>query len=339
MNWKDVLQIMKNNPAPPRRVEKSDEEWKRLLTPEQYRVTRRHGDETPFSGEYCESFSPGIYTCLGCGTKLFDSTVKFDSGTGWPSFTAPVNDDVVKYVPDNRYGMQNVEVLCNVCDAQLGHVFPDGPQPSGLRFCINSVALKKEEVQAQETAKEDSSIGIATLGGGCFWCTEAILNELEGVTKVSSGYSGGHVDNPTYRQISNGNTGHAEVVQVQFDTRKISYADLLRIFLATHNPTSLNRQGADVGPEYRSIILFHNDAQQQTAREIIGEMQASFDKPIVTELVPFSKFFKAEQSHQDYYRNNPENAYCQVVINPKLQKLRAKFTTALKKKTVTEDNY
>lgn len=328
MNWKDVQQIMKNNPAPPRRVEKTDEEWKRLLTPEQYRVTRRHGDEIPFSGEYCESFSAGVYNCLCCGTELFDSTVKFDSGTGWPSFTGPVKDNVVKYVPDNRYGMQNVEVLCNVCDAQLGHVFPDGPKPSGLHFCINSVALKKEEA-----TKEDLSIETATLGGGCFWCTEAILNELEGVTKVISGYSGGHTDNPTYRQISNGDTGHAEVVQVQFDPEKISYADLLRLFLVTHNPTSLNRQGADVGSQYRSIILYHNEKQQQTAREIIKEIQAAFDKPIVTELVPFSKFFKAEQSHQDYYRNNPENAYCQAVINPKLRKLRVQFGTALKKKT------
>jgi peptide methionine sulfoxide reductase msrA/msrB len=337
MNWKDVQQIMKNNPAPPMRVEKTSEEWKRLLTPEQYRVTRLHGTERAFSGEYCEAFSPGVYNCACCGTELFDSTVKFDSGTGWPSFTGPVKDNVVKYQPDNSYGMHNVEVLCNVCDAHLGHVFPDGPKPSGLRFCINSVSLKKEEVQKQVATKEDLLFETTTLGGGCFWCTEAILNELDGVTKVISGYSGGHIENPTYSQISNGDTGHAEVVQVQFDPKKISYADLLRLFLATHNPTSLNRQGADVGSQYRSIILFHSETQHQTAREIIEEMQAAFDKPIVTELVPFSKFFKAEQSHQDYYRNNPEKAYCQAVITPKLQKLRAHFATALKKKPVAQD--
>ena len=157
--------------------------------------------------------------------------------------------------------------------------------------------------------------------------------------KVISGYAGGDVENPTYRQISNGDTGHAEVVHVQFNPQMISYADLLRVFLATHNPTSLNRQGADVGSQYRSIILYHNEAQQQTAREIIEEMQASFDKPIVTELVPFSKFFKAEQSHQDYYRSNPEKAYCQAVINPKLQKLRAHFAKALKKKPSAQNKY
>jgi len=154
---------------------------------------------------------------------------------------------------------------------------------------------------------------------------------------VISGYAGGKTKDPTYPQISSGNTGHAEVVQVQFNPQMISYADILRVFFATHNPTSLNRQGADVGSQYRSIILFHNDAQQQTAREIIGEMQSSFDKPIVTELVPFTKFYKAEESHQDYYRSNPEYAYCQAVINPKLQKLRARFAKALKKKPSMQD--
>ena len=144
MNWNDIIQRVTNNPTPPRRVEKTDEEWKRLLTPEQYRVTRQHGTEQAFSGEYCELYSPGIYTCLCCGTELFDSSGKFNSHTGWPSFTEPVKDNVVKYKSDNSYGMQRIEVLCNVCDAHLGHVFPDGPPPTGVRFCINSISLKKE---------------------------------------------------------------------------------------------------------------------------------------------------------------------------------------------------
>lgn len=335
MNWNDLLQIMKNNPAPPKRVEKTDEEWKRLLTSEQYRVTRHHGTERPFSGEYCESYSPGLYGCVCCGTELFDSSVKFNSGTGWPSFTEAVKDNVVRYNADNSYFMQRVEVLCNVCDAHLGHVFSDGPPPTGLRFCINSISLKKEE-EKEKTAgasNDHELLETATLGGGCFWCTEALLDELEGVTKVISGYAGGIKENPSYLQISSGKTGHAEVVQVQFNPQKISYADMLRIFLVTHDPTSLDRQGADVGSQYRSIILYHNEAQQQTAREIIEELQPSFDKPIVTQVVPFLKFFKAEQSHQDYYRNNPEKAYCQIVINPKLQKLRTHFGRALKKKS------
>jgi peptide-methionine (S)-S-oxide reductase len=198
--------------------------------------------------------------------------------------------------------------------------------------------LKKEEAKAQETAKEGKLIEEATLGGGCFWCTEAIIEELEGVNEVVSGYAGGETENPTYHQVSHGTTGHAEVTQVYFDPQVISYADLLRVFLATHNPTTLNRQGVDVGEEYRSIILYHNEQQQQTAREIIQEMQPLFDKPIVTDVVPFTKFYKAEQSHQDYYRSNPEKAYCQAVINPKLQKMRLQFTNSLKKKkTIHQD--
>jgi len=330
MNWNDVLQKLKDNPSPPKRVEKTDEEWKRLLTPEQYQVTRLRATERPFSGEYCELFTAGIYACVCCNTELFDSTVKFDSGTGWPSFTEPVKDNVIKYKIDKSYGVESVEVFCNICDAHLGHVFPDGPPPSGLRFCINSVSLKKRE---PATASDDQEIlETATLGSGCFWCTEAVFDELEGIVEVESGYAGGETKNPTYDQISNGNTGHAEVVQIQFNPKIISYADILRVFFATHNPTSLNKQGADIGEQYRSIILFHNEAQRQTATDIIKEMQNAFDKPIVTEVVPYITFYKAEAYHQDYYRSNPEKAYCQMVINPKLQKLRLQFKDRLKKK-------
>lgn len=143
MNWNDVLDYTKKNPGPDRQVKKTDEEWKSLLTPEQFRVTRQHGTEAPFSGEYCESHSPGVYACVCCGTPLFDSTLKFDSGTGWPSFTEPVKENVIQYKMDQSYGMRRVEVLCNICEAHLGHVFPDGPRPTGLRFCINSASLKK----------------------------------------------------------------------------------------------------------------------------------------------------------------------------------------------------
>lgn len=148
MNWNDVLAYTKNNPAPDREVKKTEQEWKSLLTPEQFRVTRQHGTERPFSGEYCEAYTAGVYACVCCGTELFDSTLKFDSGTGWPSFTEPVKANVIQYKADNAYGMQRIEVLCNVCKAHLGHVFPDGPLPSRLRFCINSASLTKKESYA-----------------------------------------------------------------------------------------------------------------------------------------------------------------------------------------------
>jgi peptide-methionine (S)-S-oxide reductase len=177
---------------------------------------------------------------------------------------------------------------------------------------------------------------MATMGGGCFWCIEAILDELEGVENVVSGYAGGEKDNPSYQQVCNGNTGHAEVVQVSFNPTIISYADLVRIFLLMHNPTTLNRQGADVGSQYRSVIFYHNKEQEQTARQVVKELQPDFDKPIVTEISPYTKFFKAEESHQQYYKSNPAKAYCQAVISPKLNKLRQYFNQNMKKKTASE---
>lgn len=146
MNWQTILDTArKGNPAPDLRVEKTIEEWADVLNPEQFRITRQHGTERPFSGEYCERHEPGRYACVCCGTLLFDSREKFDSGTGWPSFSLPIVDNVIKYLVDNSYGMQRVEVQCNVCDAHLGHVFPDGPPPTRLRYCINSLALKKQD--------------------------------------------------------------------------------------------------------------------------------------------------------------------------------------------------
>ncbi|MEM9680229.1 MAG: peptide-methionine (S)-S-oxide reductase MsrA [Bacteroidota bacterium] len=175
------------------------------------------------------------------------------------------------------------------------------------------------------------NIQVATVGGGCFWCTEAVFQEVNGVEKVVSGYSGGDAPGkPTYREVCSGLTGHAEVVQITFDADIISYEDILIIFMTTHDPTTLNRQGADVGTQYRSVIYYHNDSQKEIAQVVISELKAYYDQPIVTEISLLDIFYEAEDYHQDYYRNNQSQGYCSFVITPKLQKLRQLHANKLK---------
>jgi peptide-methionine (S)-S-oxide reductase len=174
---------------------------------------------------------------------------------------------------------------------------------------------------------------IATLGGGCFWCLEAVFKELRGVSRVVSGYAGGHVEQPGYKQVCSGSTGHAEVVQVTFDPDQLSYADLLRVFFAIHDPTTRNRQGNDIGTQYRSVVLAHSDAQRQAAQQVMQEIAAAklWHAPLVTELVPFTRFYPAEAEHEDYFARNPWSGYCQVVIAPKVAKFRKQFLDRLKR--------
>jgi peptide-methionine (S)-S-oxide reductase len=173
---------------------------------------------------------------------------------------------------------------------------------------------------------------IATLGGGCFWCLEAVYQELRGVEKVESGYSGGDVPNPTYRQVCSETTGHAEVVQVTFDPDEVSYRDILEVYFTIHDPTTLNRQGADVGTQYRSVIFYHDEDQKRTAEEVISELETDgiWNSPIVTEVAPFDEFYVAEDYHQNYFRNNGFQPYCQVIIAPKVAKFRKQHLDRLK---------
>jgi peptide-methionine (S)-S-oxide reductase len=182
--------------------------------------------------------------------------------------------------------------------------------------------------------KDSVNLELATLGGGCFWCTEAVMIRLEGVYNVQSGYAGGQGANPSYEAVSTGRTGHAEVIQIQFDPTKILYRELLEIFFATHDPTTLNRQGHDVGSQYRSIIFYHTNKQKVTAQEVIADFtkQEVFPNPIVTELQQYEHFYPAESYHEDYYRRNPDRAYCRVVITPKVLKLRKLYLQKLKPK-------
>jgi peptide-methionine (S)-S-oxide reductase len=183
-----------------------------------------------------------------------------------------------------------------------------------------------QKMNTPESKPNTNATELATYGGGCFWCVEAIFQRLEGVKSVVSGYAGGKRDNPTYEEVCAGTTGHAEVIQIEFDPRKISYEDLLDVFWQAHDPTTLNRQGADVGTQYRSIILYHSDRQKEAAEKSKKAAASQFKNPIVTEIVPLTKFYKAERYHQNYFNNNPSAPYCTYVIRPKLDKLLKKLT-------------
>ena len=183
------------------------------------------------------------------------------------------------------------------------------------------------------SAKSKENIKVTTFGNGCFWCTEAIFDQLEGVMKVASGYAGGQVENPTYKQVCTGETGHAEVIRITFNPEIISYRTLLDVFFSTHDPTTLNRQGADVGTQYRSAIFYHDDEQKAEAEKIIADLENEgvFENKIVTEITPINNYYVAENYHQDYYNNNKNQGYCQMVINPKIAKFTAKYQSKLKK--------
>ena len=199
---------------------------------------------------------------------------------------------------------------------------------------ISFFALTRTEAKiSQKENPMQNKTEIATLGGGCFWCIEAIYERVRGVVKVTSGYSGGHVENPTYEQVSTGTTGHAESVQIEFDPTVISYNEILDIFWQIHDPTQLNRQGNDIGPQYRSVIFYHNERQKEIALKSKAELEKEkiFDKPIVTEITAFKRFYPAESYHKNYYDRNSDEPYCQLVITPKLQKFKKHFSEYLKK--------
>ncbi len=196
-------------------------------------------------------------------------------------------------------------------------------------FAVLGLSLGLPQAMGQPHAMNPSPNGTetATLGGGCFWCTEAIFQMLPGVRSVTSGYAGGNTENPTYKQVCSGNTGHAEVIQIEYDPKVVSYEKILETFWDAHDPTTLNRQGADTGTQYRSIILYNSEAQKTAAERSKAEAQKHFSRPIVTEIVPLKQFYKAEGYHQDYYRANPDQGYCRAVIRPKVEKFQQKLLT------------
>ncbi len=201
-----------------------------------------------------------------------------------------------------------------------------------LTISCQQKELKKNKIAMNTIDTTTKNWQYATFGGGCFWCTEAIFEQLKGVEKVLPGYSGGNIKNPSYREVCTGRTGHAEVIHIQYDPKEVSFNTLLEVFFATHNPTTLNQQGADKGTQYRSAIFYHNENQKQLAEDFIAALtlEKVYDAPIVTEVTPFDTFYEAEDYHQNYYQNNKEQAYCRAVINPKLKKFLTKFSDKLK---------
>ena len=326
----------------------TDAEWKKKLSPDQFKILRSKGTERPFCGILLDNKKEGVYTCAACGLPLFSSDSKFHSGTGWPSFFRPVAETNVAQRPDHSHGQVRTEIDCPRCGGHLGHVFDDGPKPTGLRFCLNSESLNfttsdklatladpilekpTDDVQGSKTGEKE--MATAVFAGGCFWCTEAAFEQLEGVADVESGYSGGAQQTADYESVSSGQTGHAEAIRVTYNANRISYDQLLDVFFDAHDPTQLNRQGADVGTQYRSAIFFANDQQKKAAEAKIEQLTKAkaFHRPIVTTLEPLTSFYTAEAYHQDYARNNPFQPYIVSHSTPKACKVRAKHPNLIK---------
>ena len=310
-------------------------ELKRRLTPLQYQVTQCSDTERAFTGAYWNHKEPGVYVDVVSGAPLFASTDKFDSGTGWPSFTKPIDKDVVTSKSDTTHGMKRIEVRSAGADSHLGHIFDDGPGPTRARYCINSASLRfvsiddleKEGLgrflplfgrtasatrQTMAESKPTTKTETAYLAGGCFWGMQDIIRKIPGVLDSRVGYTGGHLVNPKYEDTHDSKSGHAEAVKIVFDPSRLSYEDLLGWFFRMHDPSTPNRQGNDIGTQYRSAIFYLDDRQKAIAEKVVTRVDESgkWNRPVSTEIAAATKWYDAEDYHQDYLVKNPGGYTC-----------------------------
>jgi peptide methionine sulfoxide reductase msrA/msrB len=312
----------------PKKAKLSKAEIKKILTAEQFHVSQEDGTERPFKNEYWESKEDGIYVDVLYGEPLFSSKDKYDSGTGWPSFTQPLAKSAVTEKVDRSFFSTRTEVRSAYGDLHLGHVFDDGPKPTGKRYCMNSAAMRfipkaklKElgygeyeklfETQPQNNSKSnlksDSKTKRLVVAGGCFWCMEGPFDKLAGVVATRSGYSGGKKANPTYEETSAGDTGHLEVVEVEYDPNKVNLSQLLEVFWKNIDPYDAKGQFCDKGEQYTSAFFYANEEEKKAFTESLAKLIQSgkLKEPIATKLLPAATFYVAEDYHQNYYQVNP----------------------------------
>lgn len=279
----------------------SEQDFFSNLNQEEREVIVNKGTEDPFSGQYNDHFDAGIFICRACKSPLFESNTKFDSGCGWPSFDDEIEGSISR-IEDLSGGRVRTEICCKKCDGHLGHVF-HGEQitQKDTRHCVNSLSIQ---------FKKYDNLSIAYFGAGCFWSLEKIFRDTKGVYMCQSGYMGGDTKNPNYREVCTGTTNHAEVVEVYYDEKEVLYDSLLQIFWNNHNPTSLNRQGLDIGTQYRSVIYYTSDVQKDSANSSLITSQKNWDSSIVTQIEKSTVFYRAEEYHQNYLnKNNLGNCY------------------------------
>ncbi len=294
------------------------------LTPEQYRCTQENGTEEPFKNAYWNHHEDGMYVDVVTGEPLFSSLDKFDSGSGWPSFTQPLTPLIEK--EDRSLGSVRTEIRSK--SSHLGHVFADGPLPSGRRYCVNSASLQfvpLAELDSQGYGRflflfaEKKKWSTATFAGGCFWGVESLLRKRPGVSASQVGYAGGKQDGVTYDDVKKGSTGHAEAVQVLYDPKQVTYAALVAYFFNIHDPTTKDRQQHDVGSQYRSVIFYANDEEKAEVLKIKARAAAAWAHDVVTEVMPFQFFVRAEEEHQQYLLKHPTGYSCHFDRKKKIE--------------------